>query len=137
MSRHSLGHLDIYANLSVPTILPVTARTLQPDSMIIAKAITVPVSRFHGLLIDYRYLFTAAYIEGFVFQRLRGLEFLRLLFAVFVFGLPFLLPYIFSYFAIPTGYEGIRNEELEEEDRDNFELDKAPLYQLIDAPQPV
>ena len=33
-----------------------------------------------------------------------------------------MLPYIYGHFVIPKGYEGIRNEDLREEDRENFDL---------------
>ena len=39
-----------------------------------------------------------------------------------VFGFPFLLPHIYGHFTIPKDYEGVRNEDLGEWERENFDL---------------
>ena len=68
------------------------------------------------------------------------LSFARLLLACFVFGLPFLLSSVYSFCAIPKGYEGISNEELKErnrtdrplhsEDPSSSEIGQRILYRL-------
>jgi hypothetical protein len=39
-----------------------------------------------------------------------------------VFVLPFMLAHIYGHFAIPKGYEGVRNEDLGDWERENFDL---------------
>ena len=44
---------------------------------------------------------------------------------------PFMLPHIYSHFAIPKGYEGVANEDLSEEERENFYLEAHCLKQRL------
>ena len=95
--------------------------------MINTKTIFDTMMQFHSLLTHYRRLVSVAYIEAFVWQHLKGSELPRVLFAGFVLGFPFLLPYIYGYLAIPPNYTGVRNEESGKKDGDDFKLDKVSL----------
>jgi hypothetical protein len=57
---------------------------------------------------------------------------MRMLALCGVFSFPFTLPYIYGHFAIPKGYEGIRNEELGDEERKTFDLS---AYCMLEAKQ--
>ena len=52
-----------------------------------------------------------------------------------VVALPFTLFFIQNFIAIPKGYDGIRNEQLRNTDRWNFDLRHFEEYKLVDLPR--
>ena len=99
--------------------------------MAFTTTVTDLIIRTHSVLNEYQFLISATYIQTFILQNIRGGSgVLRVLFAAFVFGFPFLLPHIYGYIAIPKGYEGVRNEDLDGLEGYGFQAEEAPASRL-------